>query len=123
MHDGFEGQPNRGQSNENRAVSDTQVLCAVVYFAGFGGPDRLGHDFDALPGHHAEVANTARVAHCPAEHSWHRGIPNRGRGPIEYGSVGVFVVGLGLGLVYLEKWGSMQPRTGEEDDQVTESLG
>jgi hypothetical protein len=42
---------------------------------------------------------------------------------IEYGSVGVFVVGLGLGLVYLEKWGSMQPRTGEEDDQVTESLG
>jgi hypothetical protein len=31
-------------------------------------------------------------------------------------SVGVFVVGLALGLVYLEKWGSMQIPYGEETD-------
>jgi hypothetical protein len=34
---------------------------------------------------------------------------------IEYSSVAVFVIGLGLGLVYLEKWGSMQARSGEEE--------
>jgi hypothetical protein len=36
---------------------------------------------------------------------------------IEYSSVGVFLVGLGLGVVYLEKWGSLQPR---EDGQESE---
>jgi hypothetical protein len=35
---------------------------------------------------------------------------------IEYSSVGVFVVGLLLGLVYLEKWGATQPRYGEEEE-------
>lgn len=35
---------------------------------------------------------------------------------IEYSSVGVFVVGLGIGLVYLEKWGSMQARYVVDDE-------
>jgi hypothetical protein len=39
---------------------------------------------------------------------------------IEYSSIGVFLVGLGLGLVYLEKWGARQARAAEEDDQLTE---
>jgi hypothetical protein len=40
---------------------------------------------------------------------------------IEYTSVGVFLVGLGLGLVYLEKWGSAQVRAAaEQDDDLTE---
>gem|GEM_PF-1125028 len=39
---------------------------------------------------------------------------------IEYWSVGVFVVGLGLGLVFLEKWGATQARYGEEDDEFAE---
>ena len=39
---------------------------------------------------------------------------NRNLNLLEYGSVGVFVVGLGLGLVYLEKWGSMQQPADEE---------
>jgi hypothetical protein len=34
---------------------------------------------------------------------------------MEDGSVGVFVIGLGLGLVYLEQWGSSQARETEED--------
>ena len=34
---------------------------------------------------------------------------------IEATSVGVFLVGLGLGVVYLEKWGGMQSREGEEE--------
>ena len=37
---------------------------------------------------------------------------------IEYSSVGVFVVGLVLGLVYLEKWGSLQVRAEDEDEEM-----
>jgi hypothetical protein len=40
---------------------------------------------------------------------------------IEYSSVGVFVIGLALGLVYLEKWGSLQTRTGEEEGELAEN--
>jgi hypothetical protein len=39
---------------------------------------------------------------------------------IEYSSVGVFVVGLVLGLVYLERWGATQARYGDEDDELVE---
>lgn len=39
---------------------------------------------------------------------------------IEYSSVGIFVIGLGLGLVYLEKWGSLQARYGEEENHLVE---
>jgi hypothetical protein len=42
---------------------------------------------------------------------------NRQLNLIEYTSVGVFLVGLGLGLVYLEKWGSLQVGAGEEDER------
>jgi hypothetical protein len=42
---------------------------------------------------------------------------NRKLNLIEYSSVGIFVVGLGLGLVYLEKWGSVQGRW-DEDERV-----
>lgn len=39
---------------------------------------------------------------------------------IEYSSVGVFLVGLGVGLVFLEEWGSAQERTGEEETELAE---
>jgi hypothetical protein len=39
---------------------------------------------------------------------------------IEYTSVGVFVLGLGLGLVYLEKWGSTQAQYGDEASPLAE---
>jgi uncharacterized membrane-anchored protein YitT (DUF2179 family) len=42
---------------------------------------------------------------------------------IEYSSVGVFLVGLGLGLVYLEKWGARQSELVEKDDEFTEDYG
>jgi hypothetical protein len=48
---------------------------------------------------------------------------NRRLNLIEYSSVGVFVVGLGLGLVYLEKWGSMQVPAGEEEGEFVEDRG
>jgi len=48
---------------------------------------------------------------------------NRRLNLIEYSSVGVFVVGLGLGLVYLEKWGSLQSRAGEEEGELAEDRG
>jgi len=35
---------------------------------------------------------------------------------IEYGSVGFFVAGLVLGVMYLEKWSSLQSRLAESDD-------
>ena len=37
---------------------------------------------------------------------------------IEFSSVGVFLIGLGLGLVYLEKWGAAQALAGEEDENL-----
>ena len=42
---------------------------------------------------------------------------------IEYSSVGVFVLGLGLGLVYLEKWGSLQSRASEDEREWIEEKG
>ncbi len=39
---------------------------------------------------------------------------------IEDWSVAVFVVGLGLGLVFLEKWGATQARYGEENNEFVE---
>ena len=39
---------------------------------------------------------------------------------IEYSSVGVFVIGVVLGVVYLEKWGATQVGYGEEDDELAE---
>lgn len=36
---------------------------------------------------------------------------------LQDGSVGVFVVGLGLGLVYMRKWGLAQALTGSEDEE------
>ena len=42
---------------------------------------------------------------------------------IEDSSVGVFVVGLGLGLVYLEKWGSSRVELGEEDEALHQNIG
>ena len=41
----------------------------------------------------------------------------------EYTSVGVFLVGLVLSAVYLEKWGSMQVPDGEEEEpELAENL-
>lgn len=37
---------------------------------------------------------------------------------LEYGSVGIFCVGLVLGLTYLEKWGSTQASLAEDDQQL-----
>jgi hypothetical protein len=37
---------------------------------------------------------------------------------IEYSSVGIFAVGLTLGMVYLEKWQLTQARYGEDEDEL-----
>lgn len=37
---------------------------------------------------------------------------------VEYSSVGIFVVGLGIGLVYLEKWGTLQSRYSDEEREL-----
>lgn len=49
--------------------------------------------------------------------------PAEDRNPsvIEYSSVGVFLVGLTVGVVYLEKWGSMQSAAGEEESELAEN--
>jgi hypothetical protein len=41
---------------------------------------------------------------------------------MECSSVGVFVLGLALGLVYLEKWGARQTRAAEEKDRLKEDF-
>lgn len=43
---------------------------------------------------------------------------NRNLNLIEYSSVGVFSVGLVLGLVYLEKWGAAQSSAADEEDML-----
>jgi len=40
---------------------------------------------------------------------------------IENSSVGIFLVGLGLGLVYLEKWGSARALAAEYDEELTDT--
>ncbi|MEI9970176.1 MAG: hypothetical protein WDM87_16735 [Terracidiphilus sp.] len=40
---------------------------------------------------------------------------------IEGASVGVFLVGLLLGVVYLEQWGALQSRLAEEDSELVEN--
>jgi hypothetical protein len=42
---------------------------------------------------------------------------------MEYSSVGVFVVGLAVGLVFLERWGARQARVAEEEDRLEEHFG
>ena len=46
---------------------------------------------------------------------------NRELNLMEFGSVGIFVIGLGLSVVYLEKWGSAQVRAGEEDQPLEQA--
>ncbi len=41
---------------------------------------------------------------------------------LEYSSVGVFLIGLGLGFVYLAKWGIVQA-LGADDEELDERLG
>ena len=41
---------------------------------------------------------------------------------LEYSSVGIFLLGLGLGVVYLAKWGIVQA-LGAEDDEMEENMG
>jgi uncharacterized membrane protein len=40
---------------------------------------------------------------------------------IEYGSVGVVLIGLVLGLTYLEKWGAAQVQDADEEESLTQS--
>lgn len=48
---------------------------------------------------------------------------NRNLDLIEYPSIGVFLAGLGLGLLYLERWSVRQGRMAGEDDRFTENFG
>lgn len=47
---------------------------------------------------------------------------DRNLNAIEYSSVGVFLVGLVLGVVYLEQWGSLQTRASQEEADLAENL-
>jgi hypothetical protein len=40
---------------------------------------------------------------------------------IEYSSVGVFTIGLALGLTYLEKWGARQALEADAEDSLSET--
>ncbi|MGB8261255.1 MAG: hypothetical protein WCE75_12920 [Terracidiphilus sp.] len=42
---------------------------------------------------------------------------------IEDVSVGIFVIGLGLSVVYLEKWSSLRVHDSEEDSELSEHAG
>jgi hypothetical protein len=42
---------------------------------------------------------------------------------MEYTSTGIFVIGLGLSFVYLEKWGNYRSRELDEDNEPAKTLG
>jgi hypothetical protein len=42
---------------------------------------------------------------------------------LEDSSVGIFVLGLGLSVWYLEQWSSLRTRESEQDDDLTEDYG
>jgi len=42
---------------------------------------------------------------------------------IEFSSVGVFVFGLGLGVIYLEKWGAAQMREEAQESKLAHHAG
>ena len=48
---------------------------------------------------------------------------NRKLNLVEYSWFGVFFLGIGLGLVYLEQWGSLQARSSEEESDYAEDRG
>ena len=71
--------------------------------------------------HHAPLARSAATPHHPPQYPRNRGVPDpsaedRKLDLFEYSSIGVFLPGLILGLVYLEKWAARQPRTLAEDE-------
>ncbi len=41
---------------------------------------------------------------------------------MEFGSVAVFVVGVGLGLIYLEAWGASQAQATDEEDSLPQRV-
>jgi hypothetical protein len=41
---------------------------------------------------------------------------------IEYSSVGVFLLGLVIGVIYLEQWGAAQSRGADEESRMTEGF-
>lgn len=45
---------------------------------------------------------------------------NRWLNEMEYGAVAVFLVGVGLGLTYLEAWGARQTQASDEEDPLKE---
>jgi hypothetical protein len=48
---------------------------------------------------------------------------NRELNTIEFSSVGVFLVGLALGVVYLEEWGSLQTREDGDESELAHHPG
>ena len=48
---------------------------------------------------------------------------DRNLSEIEYTSVGVFLAGLGLGLLYLQKWGMARMIEADESDSLARDLG
>ena len=50
-------------------------------------------------------------------------VENRKLNLVENSSVGVFLFGLALGVVYLEKWGSLQARDEGEESELVHNAG
>ena len=79
------------------------------------------HYLDTMPGRPAPEMNRivprgihgTTVYQTPAE--------DRDLNLIEGASVGVFLVGLALGVVYLEQWGALQSRMAEEESELVEN--
>ena len=79
------------------------------------------HYLDVMPKHPVaeELRTVPRNIHGTVVYQTEQ--EDRQLNEIEYGSAGVFLIGLVLGLTYLEKWGAAQVE--DDEESLTESHG
>jgi hypothetical protein len=100
------------------------LLFLLPGLAGLIGSAMLSaHYLDVMPRGPVEAENRVVPREIHGIVVYQTSDENRQLNLIEYTSVGVFLVGLGLGLVYLEKWGSLQVDSEEEDSEMAETQG
>ncbi len=79
------------------------------------------HYLDTLPRWPAPEANRVVPRGIHGTTVYQTPVEDRDLNLIEYSSVGVFLVGLALGVVYLEQWGAMQSQASQDESGLVES--
>lgn len=76
------------------------------------------HYLETMPRDPAPEANRVVPRGIHGTTVYQSPVEDRDLNLIEFSSVGVFLVGFALGLVYLEQWGAMQSRASEKESEL-----